>query len=551
MSPEPRQKTVKTPQLANEAETRAHPSPKRTPSRNQSVSRRVTPLKQAEQKTSHQDQVSCDQSSPAPRTPTPTSRPAPVPRPTSSTRGSGSRDSPIEIASSEDESPSISIARRRRSASSKTSTPSGRPRPAPCVARPTAKIRSASDPLPVVVTAKRPYNSDVAIEDLIRGTAKIRMQTGFVYVLTAVHKGKHIVKIGHTTSSVERRVRQIEQTCRCIQFDRPSIDLPQPQIELHYMTVEKLAHIELRNFRYTFDCPCGKRHLEYFDVDHEVARHVVKRWIRFCEASPWDARVGQKLELKDEWRDRLVRWKKEHGRPSEDLRALPARWDHFVDALWWDWLWYDVRVWSAWLSRFWGQTLIVMVCMVTRYSVGDRGWLARLAEWVMLGTILRLGGFRSVAAKGVLEPLLEMMWTIATAVLRQTLDNHSRKVAPPVALVNGDDKDDDEDDWDGWDDRVGRDDGNDGKDEDDEGEDVEEEDNEEKEDEEEDEDDDDGNDSENEVQSNDKGEDMDIDRSLPLLGGGMPRPKPNNCRVTGKVSTPGVRTTRVSDRLAS
>ncbi|KAK4031564.1 T5orf172 domain-containing protein, partial [Parachaetomium inaequale] len=259
-------------------------------------------LRQPEQTALQQDQVSSELCSPL-HTSTPTSRPTTASRSTSSALGS--RDAPIEILSLGDESPSASRAgRRRQLASSNTSTPSRRPRPALHAARPKPEIRSANDPLPRQVQ-QQPPNSDTAIEALIREPPKTREGRASVYVMTATHEENRIVKVGFTTS-VNQRIKQLEQTCRGIEFHRETIELHPPTIDLYYGTVERLAHTELQRFRYDFDCTCKKRHAEYFKVDAERARHIVQRWTQFCEARPWEAaEAGQKLELKDQWRDCL------------------------------------------------------------------------------------------------------------------------------------------------------------------------------------------------------------------------------------------------------
>ncbi|KAK4120165.1 hypothetical protein N657DRAFT_674489 [Parathielavia appendiculata] len=474
MSPQPRQK-VKTPQPAEEAEATAITSTQHTPSRTRSVTQPVTPRGQAKKKAPRQDQESCTRSL-TPQTSTPTCRPAAAPHPTPSPRGS--RDVPIEITS-EDESPFVSIAKRPKPTSAKTTPSSGRAMPpadAAGVALLTVKARSVSDPLPRLV-AKPFRDNDASVKELIQGPSNVKekKERGFVYVLTAFHQEKRVVKIGQTTHSADQRKRAIEQTCSCIRFDCLSVggseESPRPHLEMlidrYYVTVEKLAQKELRRFRYRFDCCCGKAHAEYFDIDYEVACRVVHRWIRFCEAAPWHAPqaaraetgagAGQKLKLKlkDEWNERLALWwRKEHPdgcRPTkaEDLEVQLARWDRFVDATWWDWLWYDVCVWSEYVSRFRWETLSVLLCVVIRFLVQDRGLFAKLAEWMMLVIIGKLGGFRSVAAEGVIEPLL-MAWASSTAVLKEAPDNRMRNVSLPGTLVGSDD--DDEGDRDGMDD---------------------------------------------------------------------------------------------------
>ena len=340
---------------------------------------------------------------------------------------------------------------------------------------------------------------------------------GAVYVLSATHEGENIVKIGHTVSSVDQRIKTIERTCRgTIKFDRSKIDLHPTRIKLCYGIVEKLAHAELQDSRYNFDCACKTHHREYFKATRETATHVVERWIRFCKAEPWQhAGAGKNLELKGHWDDRLTSWKKEHAPPAsagepkarrekkrdcqEENKTRRARWDSLVETSRWDWLWYDVRVWSDWLSRYMWQSLVVVLCVVIRFLVRDRGWLARVAEWMMLVTIVQLGGFKCAAAEGLLEPLLKTVWTVTTAVFRgETSDADSRK---------SDDNDDEWDDGDDGDSGDGKADRREGGVEGD-----------------------DGSDGEGSVERVDENGDMDV---LPSLPGSHPTTEPNNCQVTG------------------
>ncbi|KAK4139974.1 T5orf172 domain-containing protein [Dichotomopilus funicola] len=363
------------------------------------------------------------------------------------------QDAAIDIASPEVESPSVSVAKRRASAPPKPSTPSSRPKPRLHFARPAAETRSANNPFPLRIPQLF-RTTDVAIENLIRRSAVASKpgSSAFVYVLTAVHEGEQIVKIGHTTKFVERRVRQIEHQCRCIRFDRVSIDMPHPQIERYYTTVEKLAHAELQHLQYTFNCCCGQRHKEYFKVDRDIACHVVKRWVRFCKAGPWRSTLGEKLEVKHHWDDRLMGWRKGLDDPPKDLAALLGRWDRFVYVHWLEWVWYDVRVGSGWLVRFWREALAILACMLFKFRFGDRGWLAGLAEVIILMVLAKLLGFRSVVANGLLESLWEMVWSVTPMVLPAPSSHYSWEVVGSGISAECADKDEDdvdEDDIDG------------------------------------------------------------------------------------------------------
>ena len=397
-------------------------------------------LRQPEQTALRQDRLSPERSSPR-HTSTRTSRRTTSPR---SSKIVGSRNAPIELPSSGDDSPcALRAGRRRQSASPSTSTASSRPRHALHAPRRIAETRSVSDPLPFRVQTPPP-NIDTAIEALIRQPPKTREGKASVYVMTATHNGTPIVKIGFTTS-INQRMKKLRQTCRRVEFHPLTTDPYPPLINLYYGMVEKLAHTELQHLQYNFDCTCKTRHIEYFTVDAETARYIVQRWTRFCEARPWEAtEAGQKLELKDQWRDRLASWKEERGRPVavKNTKARSAQWDCFVHTPRWKWLWYDVRVWSEWVSRFLWQVLFVVFCVVIRCLTRDRGWLARGAEGAMVMTVISLGGFRCVAAEGMLEPLLKTVCAVLTAELGETANDYREKAMYQDVWADSSDDDD-------------------------------------------------------------------------------------------------------------
>jgi hypothetical protein len=108
------------------------------------------------------------------------------------------------------------------------------------------------------------------------------------------------VKVGYT-ANWERRMADIETECGYA---------PQVQFRVaarHYQLVEELVHLELDGARRreTVPCPgCGKRHIEWFEMDAAAARKRVEAWRDWMAREPFD---GKKLKKGWEARLKLVR----------------------------------------------------------------------------------------------------------------------------------------------------------------------------------------------------------------------------------------------------
>ncbi|KXX73756.1 hypothetical protein MMYC01_210122 [Madurella mycetomatis] len=133
--------------------------------------------------------------------------------------------------------------------------------------------------------------------------------SGKVYVLSAWHNDRPIIKIGHTTDPVSVRITDIKKNCS-IRIEDVSID-NYPWTWYFYKHIESLAHAEAKYHRYNFECSCGVWHREYFELDRERGDSIVRRWIRFFDQNPYIVLKASKksclAELKPEWSDCLKR----------------------------------------------------------------------------------------------------------------------------------------------------------------------------------------------------------------------------------------------------
>lgn len=127
---------------------------------------------------------------------------------------------------------------------------------------------------------------------------------GYVYVLKNPDWPKH-VKIGITRQSVQQRKKQIRKACDFQQLERV-VDGEQMKFP-NYRLVEKLCHVELRNFQKTFLCNCRKPHTggqlehhEWFEVSEDTAVETVQRWRTWLRLSPYD----ENGNLMSWWRER-------------------------------------------------------------------------------------------------------------------------------------------------------------------------------------------------------------------------------------------------------
>ena len=99
----------------------------------------------------------------------------------------------------------------------------------------------------------------------------------------------------------------------------------------HFERAERLAQIELLNFRYRYPWPGDKRppvgYTEWFLIDTEIAVRVVQRWREFLSKDPYD----KDGKLKDYWRQRLDKVAHPEIERHNDHESRHKRWKWFVD----------------------------------------------------------------------------------------------------------------------------------------------------------------------------------------------------------------------------
>jgi hypothetical protein len=123
------------------------------------------------------------------------------------------------------------------------------------------------------------------------------MTTGFNYILSSSSSAPGYLKIGYTARPIDLRRNELEHIC--------GIELKEVRDEhqrrvMHSYIVEQLSHIELSNYRRTYECSCCTVHKEWFEIDESRALEAVERWRRW---------VGDALDsqgkLKPYWAEKV------------------------------------------------------------------------------------------------------------------------------------------------------------------------------------------------------------------------------------------------------
>ncbi len=241
-----------------------------------------------------------------------------------------------------------------------------------------------------------------------------------MYVVPAIHDGNKIIKIGFTTkASVNTRLNEINSKCRgTIQFLRPSESSPEHhQVKLFYEQVERLAHTELANFCYSFDCSCKTKHREFFGVGEEIGHMVVARWARFCKLQPFTS----DFELKEEWKFHLDRFReRNHGRDGEELEKMDGhnkrnqRWETFLKSKRSRWHMHRVGVLGTktWAYRW----QLWSLCVASSPVVCKLWWWPFILLLVTAMLVFKDKPARDLAADwaGWLRDVVVTVWRVAT-----------------------------------------------------------------------------------------------------------------------------------------
>ena len=158
---------------------------------------------------------------------------------------------------------------------------------------------------------------------------------GFVYIFR--DNELPLIKIGHTTGSLEARKAHIEKTCGFVK----NMSLVAAVKVKAYKRLEKIIHQDLAPYRWFFDCACGRsktqqgftRHQEYFEIDVDTAFNTLQLWADFVERQPWRSILScrRDTDLRLEWNDKIlaplgVESSETHGSHNDRVK----RWRRFL-----------------------------------------------------------------------------------------------------------------------------------------------------------------------------------------------------------------------------
>lgn len=212
---------------------------------------------------------------------------------------------------------------------------------------------------------------------------------GIVYVLkpeqdrmSSEDDGIFVFKVGRS-DDLKTRKKNLESTCKR-KFEEVAIRrqrfLPQADIS------ENLAQLELGPWKHDFDCACGTKHREYFEVTEKKAVEVVQRWTRFYRQNPWD----ENGSLKAFWLARLDECLEKWEPKEHDLND--NRWESFTRPKFWEKPWFDLCV----LFKLWTPLVLInrwpllYFCQGMRMMLDSEEVSHALMVWMTIGCFMMM-----------------------------------------------------------------------------------------------------------------------------------------------------------------
>ncbi|KAF1925656.1 DUF1766-domain-containing protein [Didymella exigua CBS 183.55] len=133
---------------------------------------------------------------------------------------------------------------------------------------------------------ERPSIAEALEEKVNEPLTEKDKKDGFVYMFWD-QQTFGMVKIGRT-GDLEKRLKQWDAQCKIPhRYHRSSQDGKHLTIH-HCQRIERLMHIELREYRKKRACGgCGKTHIEWFDISAEKAKKVYQKWQDWIMQKPY------------------------------------------------------------------------------------------------------------------------------------------------------------------------------------------------------------------------------------------------------------------------
>ncbi|GIC94679.1 GIY-YIG nuclease family protein [Aspergillus udagawae] len=145
------------------------------------------------------------------------------------------------------------------------------------------------------------WKLELKIKEVILKTAteKEGQKQGHAYLYTDPSNEAGYFKLGKSESLLQREKKHRSQ---CKQPAFKVVDMvPRGDSVPWFKRLESLAHAELANMRYSFDCACCTPHKEYFTGRVQEALEILNCWSSWLQCNPYD----EEFQLSPFWRDRL------------------------------------------------------------------------------------------------------------------------------------------------------------------------------------------------------------------------------------------------------
>jgi hypothetical protein len=144
------------------------------------------------------------------------------------------------------------------------------------------------------------WSLETRIKEVLLKTAEAEGQRrGYAYLFADPSDEAGYFKLGKSENPRERE-KVHQSKCKHPTFTVLDM-LPRGLSVPWYGRLESLAHAELANMKYSFDCSCGTPHKEYFTGRVEEALEILNCWSGWLQLNPYD----DDLQLTPFWRDRL------------------------------------------------------------------------------------------------------------------------------------------------------------------------------------------------------------------------------------------------------
>ncbi|GIJ92666.1 hypothetical protein Asppvi_001944 [Aspergillus pseudoviridinutans] len=145
------------------------------------------------------------------------------------------------------------------------------------------------------------WKLEMKIKEIILKTATETegQKEGHAYIYADPRNEAGYFKLGKSEDPLQRE-KELQVKCKHPTFQVVHV-VPREVSVPWFSRLESLAHAELANMRYSFECPCRTPHKEYFTGRVQEALEILNFWSSWLQCNPYD----EQLQLSPFWKDRL------------------------------------------------------------------------------------------------------------------------------------------------------------------------------------------------------------------------------------------------------